>query len=84
MYLPLERSGGDADSEASGGPAEMALPQRRRRRLATLASQLAAGYSHLPDWTDHELYPVRADPRQTRCAVHLATQRQCATPVREL
>jgi hypothetical protein len=62
----------------------MALPPRRRRRLATLASQLTAGYSHLPDWTDHELYPVRADPRQTRCAVHLATQRQCATPVREL
>ena len=39
--------------------------ERHRRRFATLAPHLAAGYPDLPDWSDHTLYPVRADPRQT-------------------
>ena len=34
-------------------------------RLAVISSQLAAGYSHLPDWSEHTLYPVRPDRRQT-------------------
>lgn len=36
-----------------------------RRRMALLSSQLAAGNPDLPDWSDHTLYPVRPDPRQT-------------------
>jgi hypothetical protein len=38
---------------------------RHHRRLAALASQVAAGSPALPAWSDHTLYPVRPDPRQT-------------------